>query len=150
MKSACNTIQAGQGAAVFLHECGNHAGLAQMLGPVQYRRLIARAQQLVIEGDPVAERAELRIPADTPEELIGEELIGYLVEEVTARQNGGVTVAAALQAWFDDLLSAVRAWWVLSESGALLAQMGYSLDLTPADFAALAMIAIRWRSRYMH
>lgn len=146
----CDCIDPGQEAAVFLHEAGGHAGLPHLLGPRRYADLIARARQLVEQGEVSAEVAALRVPGDTREEHVGEELLAYLIEEHVARCAAGDDISEAFQAWMDDLLAAVRAWWVLSAMGAACEEAGLRLELTPADIVALAELSVHWRGRHLH
>lgn len=145
-----DVIAPGDEAGVFLHEAGGHAGLRQMLGPRQFDDLVQRAMALVSQGDDAATEAAARIPEDTPAELIGEELVAYLLEVVANRVRAGASIGETAAQWLEDVVAGLRAWFATTQVAGLLAVYGVQLDFTPADFAALALIAIRWRSAYMH
>lgn len=145
-----DVIDEGSEAGVFLHEAGGHAGLRQMLGPRRFSELVRRARELVAAGDETAELAELRIPDETPPDEVGEELVAYLLEVTMERRSRGANVSSAVLDWVNELVACVRAWFSTTQIATVLAVYGLQLDFTPADFAALAVIAIHWRAKYMH
>lgn len=145
-----DVIDPGDELGVFLHEAGGHAGLQQMLGPRKFAELVKRARDLAEQGDETAEIAAMRIPGDTPEDEAGEELVAYLLEVAMNRRRDGLSVSAAVLHWVDDMVACLRAWFATTQLATLLAVYGLQLDFTPADFAALAVIAIRWRASHFH
>jgi len=85
-------VTKGQEKAVILHEVGEHVGLDGLVGPANVVKLVAEVQRWKTGTAPLereaALAAEKRIPADTPADLRGKELIAYTAEELHAR---GVT-----------------------------------------------------------
>jgi hypothetical protein len=130
-----------------MHEVSGHASLPQLLGARRYASLIRRARELVDDGDPIAILARNRIPCDTADDQLGDELVSYLIEEAA---NAPGYINPALQAWLDDVIAALRAWFVASEIGLFLCEHGMELDLSTQDITALALVAVRWRSRRLH
>ncbi|WP_326430456.1 LPD23 domain-containing protein (plasmid) [Stutzerimonas frequens] len=134
------TVQSLPG--LFLHEVGEHAGLAQMLGP-DYGRMSAHFNRLLREKDTYATWAAMRVPADTDPMHVPSEQLAYLVERVAndakARPGGergyelGQECLANLRTW---LFRTPLCRW-LDEIGAL-----DSFTLRPQDMAAMAREAV--------
>lgn len=138
-----DTIPKGDEVAVLLHEVGEHASMEDMLGPVQYERLVRRAYDLVEAGEPAAVRAMGRIPEDTPAQFADSELLAYMIETVAA-DDASATPSA--RKWLADIVAAVRAWFATTRFNKVLDRYGKGLQLTPADIAALAVRAVRWQA----
>lgn len=136
-------IEPGSELGVFLHEVGEHASMEQMLGP-QYSKLVARAKALVESGDPLAEAADARIPEDTAAEHRDSELLAYMIETVA---EAGAKAPPSVRKWLADTLAALRAWWSQTGFNRVLDRYGQGIDLNPADIAALAVRAVRWKAQ---
>ncbi len=125
-------------AGVFLHEVGEHAGMAKMLGP-DYGRLVKQFDRLLREHDTYATWAAKRVPSDTPGHLIPSERLAYLIERVA----GDAEPLAGGEEGFklgQESLSNLRTWLFRTPTFRWLEKAG-SLDgftLTPSDIAALA------------
>ena len=140
-------ISASNAAGVFLHEVGEHAGLASMLGD-DYGRLVRQFDRMLARGDSYAAQAAARVPTTTPSIHIPNERLAYLVEAV-ANDAVPATGGRLGHALGQDCLSRIRAWlfrtpicrW-LDQAGAL---QGFTL--TPTDIASLALAAVDFQVR---
>lgn len=137
-----DSIEPGQEIGVFLHEAGEHASMEQMLGD-RYAGLVARANELVREGDPDALAAQGRIPADTAPAARDSELLAYMIETVANKKP--LTLTAKARRWLADVVAGVRAWWSQTAINRKLEKFGQGIQLTPADIAALAERAVYWQ-----
>ena len=137
-------ITPGNEVAVLLHEVGEHASMQKMLGPDAYKRLVARAHELMRADDPTALEAVMRIPDDTPKKFLDSELLAYMIE-IVAAQDAKATPSA--RKWLADVVAAVRAWWSQTGAALKLRDYGIRMELTPKDIAALAVRAVKWQGR---
>ena len=80
-------IEPGQELGVFMHEVGVHQGLHNLLGARNYGRLQNDVQRLIQQGDASALAAAQRVPKNTPEAAVPEEVIAYLVEQGAQTQQ---------------------------------------------------------------
>ena len=135
-------IEPGKAIAVFLHEVGEHANMRAMLGEKRYADLVARAHQMVEGEDPTAERADMRIPEDTPAEHRDSELLAYLIEEAASARSP----SPSLRKWLAEVVAAVRAWFFQTKFGQRLESYGVKVQLTAQDIAALAERAVRFEN----
>ncbi|MEQ0866856.1 LPD23 domain-containing protein [Pseudomonas aeruginosa] len=131
-------------AGVFLHEVGEHAGLARMLGR-DYGRVVAQFDQLLQQQDPYATWAAMRVPASTKRHNIPSERLAYLVERVandSAPRAGGDAGYALGQ----ECLANLRTWLFRSPTFRWLENAGAMDDFTlsPKDIAALAREAVNF------
>ncbi len=131
-------------AGVFLHEVGEHAGLARMLGR-DYGRVVAQFDQLLQQQDPYATWAAMRVPASTKRHNIPSERLAYLVERVandSAPRAGGDAGYALGQ----ECLANLRTWLFRSPTFRWLENAGAVDDFTlsPKDIAALAREAVNF------
>ncbi|RRV28908.1 hypothetical protein EGJ86_23540 [Pseudomonas sp. o96-267] len=123
---------------LFLHEVGEHAGLAAMLGP-DYGRLSKQFQKLLRDKDTYATWAAMRVPASTPAEHVPSEQLAYLVERVAndqvARPGGEAGFALG-----QECLSNLRTWLFRTPLCRWLDDIGALDDFTlrPQDMASLA------------
>ncbi|MCF6783714.1 LPD23 domain-containing protein [Stutzerimonas stutzeri] len=129
-------------AGLFLHEVGEHAGLADMLGP-DYGRLTKHFQKLLREKDTYATWAAMRVPASTKPEHVASEQLAYLVERVanedTIRAGGERGYALG-----QECLSNLRTWLFRTPLCRWMDEIGALDDftLTPQDMASLAREAV--------
>ena len=137
-------IEPGNEVAVMLHEAGEHASMQKMLGPEAYKRLVARAHELMRADDPTALEAVMRIPDDTPERHLNSELLAYMIE-IVATQDAKASFSA--RKWLADVVAAIRAWWSQTGAALKLRDYGIRMELTPKDIAALAVRAVKWQGR---
>jgi hypothetical protein len=135
-------IPEGQEVAVMLHEVGEHASMQKMLGPKAYKRLVARAHELMFADDPTAMAAVGRIPENTPERFRDSELLAYMIETVAAAD---AKASPGARKWLSDMLAAIRAWWSTTGLATKLLDYGIRMELTPKDIAALAVRAVKWQ-----
>lgn len=129
-------------AGLFLHEVGEHAGLADMLGP-DYGRITMHFQKLLREKDTYATWAAMRVPANTPAAHVHSEQLAYLVERVANDENarpGGEAGFALGQ----ECLSNLRTWLFRTPLCRWLDDIGALEDFTlrPQDMASLAREAV--------
>ncbi|KKN80609.1 hypothetical protein LCGC14_0328280 [marine sediment metagenome] len=131
-------ITAQTAPGIFLHEAGEHAGMATMLGN-DYGRMVQQFRKLLREGDAYATWAAMRVPRNTPDANVSSEHLAYLIEKVAndqvAMQGGDSGYALGQQC-----LSKVRAWLFRSPVARWLEEIN-ELDgftLRPQDIAALA------------
>lgn len=103
---------------VLLHEIGVHYGLRQMLGG-RARELFAQARALADAGDPIAVAARSRVPVDTLQANVDEELLAYMVQER----------ASIRQPFMRRVRSQIKGF---------LFRLGVDVRLTPQDMTALA------------
>lgn len=140
-------ISASNAAGVFLHEVGEHAGLALMLGD-DYGRLVRQFDRLLARGDSYATQAAARVPATTPSNHIPNERLAYLVESVAndAVPASGGRLGHALG---QDCLSRLRAWLFRTPTCRWLDQAGalQAFTLSPSDIASLALAAVDFQVR---
>ncbi|ETV56028.1 TPA: hypothetical protein L5C22_004070 [Pseudomonas aeruginosa] len=131
-------------AGVFLHEVGEHAGLARMLGR-DYGRVVAQFDQLLQQQDPYATWAAMRVPASTKRHNIPSERLAYLVERVAndAAPRAGGDAGYALG---QECLANLRTWLFRSPTFRWLENAGAMDDFTlsPKDIAALAREAVNF------
>lgn len=135
-------IEPGKAIAVFLHEVGEHANMQVMLGEKRYADLVARAHEMVAGEDPTAERADMRIPEDTPAEHRDSELLAYMIEEAASARSP----SPSLRKWLAEVVAAVRAWFFQTKFGQRMEGYGVKLQLTAQDIAALAERAVRFET----
>lgn len=102
-----------------LHEIGVHYGLPRMLGDLRAKELADQAWQLAAEGDPAALAALRRIPIDTPNEHVREELLAYLVQDHAGRK---LSLAKKVESGIKGFLF----------------KLGASVSLDPVDMTMLA------------
>lgn len=127
---------------LFLHEVGEHAGLADMLGP-DYGRISKHFQKLLREKDTYATWAAMRVPASTPAAHVPSEQLAYLVERVandeSARPGGEAGFALG-----QECLSNLRTWLFRTPLCRWLDDIGALDDFTlrPQDMASLAREAV--------
>lgn len=137
-------IRPEQVPGLFLHEVGEHAALADMLGE-DYGRLCAQFDRLLTEGDTYATWAAMRVPRSTQSQHIPSERLAYLVERVAndeAPREGG----EGGYALGNDCLQQLRTWLFRTPTCRWLDQIGVleTFSLTPADMAALAREAVNY------
>lgn len=137
-------IEQGNEVAVMLHEVGEHASMQKMLGPEAYKRLVARAHELMRADDPTALEAVMRIPDDTPEKFLNSELLAYMIEIVAAQD---AKASPGARKWLADVVAAIRAWWSQTGAALKLRDYGIRMELTPKDIAALAVQAVKWQGQ---
>lgn len=102
-----------------LHEIGVHYGLPRMLGDLRAKELADQAWQLAAEGDQAALAALRRIPIDTPNEHVREELLAYLVQDHAGRK---LSLAKKVESGIKGFLF----------------KLGASVSLDPVDMTMLA------------
>lgn len=137
-----NRISAQTLPGLFLHEVGEHAGLAQMLGP-DYGRMSAHFQRLLRENDTYATWAAMRVPASTDPRHVPSEQLAYLIERVANDANsrpGGERGYALGQ----ECLANLRTWLFRTPLCRWLDEIGVldSFTLRPQDMAAMARDAV--------
>lgn len=137
-----NRISAAEVPGLFLHEMGEHVGLAEMLGP-DYGRMSAHFQKLLRDGDTYAMYAAMRVPKSTPPQHISSERLAYLMEQVandqSARQGGDEGYALG-----QECLSNLRTWLFRTPLCSWLEEIEALDDFTlsPQDIAGLAREAV--------
>lgn len=83
---------------IVLHEIGVHAGMREMLGDDLWARTLGEVDRLSAAGDAAILRARAMVPDDTPQHLVHEETLAYLVQ--TAPELPLVRrIIAAVKAW---------------------------------------------------
>ena len=83
---------------IVLHEIGVHAGMREMLGDDLWARTLGEVERLSAAGDAAILRARAMVPEDTPQHLVHEETLAYLVQ--TAPELPLVRrIIAAVKAW---------------------------------------------------
>ncbi|MDH4602492.1 LPD23 domain-containing protein [Pseudomonas syringae] len=137
-----NRITAAEVPGLFLHEMGEHAGLAEMLGP-DYGRMSKHFQKLLRDGDTYAMWAAMRVPKTTAPQHISSERLAYLVERVandqSARQGGDDGYQLG-----QECLSSLRTWLFRTPLCSWLEDIKALDDFTlsPQDIAGLAREAV--------
>lgn len=127
---------------LFLHEVGEHAALANMLGP-DYGRMSKHFQKLLRDKDTYATWAAMRVPSSTRPEHVASEQLAYLVERVANDENarpggqGGYTLG-------QECLANLRTWLFRTPLCRWLDEIGALDDFTlrPQDMASLAREAV--------
>ncbi len=144
MHLAADSIENGHELGVLLHEAvhGSAKGsgsLKQILGN-QFDDLDRTFQKLLDSGDEAAARAQLRVPKDTPPDLVKEERLAYLVEDVAnadakarATQFSGPVLDMARRVY-----NGLRAAFYKSPFYQAATKLGVKIDLTPRDLVAMA------------
>ncbi|MGH7192169.1 MAG: hypothetical protein ACREJM_01400, partial [Candidatus Saccharimonadales bacterium] len=144
MHLAADGIQSGHELGVLLHEAVHGSGrgsgsLKQILG-THFDDLDAQFQRLLDGGDKAAARAQMRVPADTPDADVKEERLAYLVEDVA--NAGAATRATTFSGPVIDLArrvyNALRSKFYASKFYGVAQKLGVKMDLSPRDLAALA------------
>lgn len=137
-----NRISAQTLPGLFLHEVGEHAGLAQMLGP-DYGRMSAHFKRLLREKDTYATWAAMRVPASTDPKHVPSEQLAYLIERVAndAKARPGGERGYALG---QECLANLRTWLFRTPLCRWLDEIGAldSFTLRPQDMAAMAREAV--------
>lgn len=133
-----NRMSAQQAPGIFLHEVGEHAGMATMLGK-DYGRLIQHYRRLLHNGDEYACWAAMRVPMSTPDAHVPSEQLAYLIEKV-ANDKAAMPGGEAGYALGQECLSAMRAWLFRTPLARWLDEIDALNDFTlrPEDIAALA------------
>ncbi|WP_417546434.1 LPD23 domain-containing protein [Marinobacter sp.] len=133
-----DNISAETAVGIFLHEVGEHAGMATMLGQ-DYGRLVQHFQRLLAAGDTYAQYAAMRVPLSTPDADVPSEQLAYLIEKVA---NDAVAMQGGEKGYKlgEDCLSRLRAWIFKTDTARWLESIGMvdGFTLRPADIAALA------------
>ncbi|PID44095.1 MAG: hypothetical protein CSB47_11690 [Proteobacteria bacterium] len=130
-----DNIAKGEAYGVFLHEAGEHAGLASMLGGDKYAQVVEQFNRLLKAKNADAVRAAERVPGGTPSEHVASERLAYLVEDYTnhALKSGGAKMLV------QRVIAAVKAWAMTK----LPSWLTRKIKLTPADIQALAVRGAR-------
>jgi hypothetical protein len=135
-------VDPGAVPGLFMHEVGEHAGLAGMLGP-DYGRMSAHFQRLLRRGDYYATWAAQQVPSDTPAQHVGSERLAYLIERVVddevARPGGEDGYALGQQC-----LSNLKTWLFRTPLCRWLDEIDAldKLTLSPKDIASMAREAV--------
>ncbi|WP_020396485.1 PLxRFG domain-containing protein [Thiolinea disciformis] len=122
-------MEQGNEWGVFLHEAGEHAALAAMLGD-KYQQVVASFDRLLNENNPDAVSASRRVPDDTPPEHVSSEQLAYLIEQFTNDQ----TKTGKAKALAQRLIASIRSW-AFAKLPSWLTQY---MKLTTSDIQALA------------
>lgn len=141
-----NMLTPETAAGVFLHEVGEHAGLAQMLGP-DYSRVIMQFDKLLKAQDTYATWAAMRVPKNTPKHQVSSERIAYLVERVANDSNARRGGSAGHELG-RECLANLRTWLFRTPTFQWLEQAGEvdSFTLSPMDLAALARESVNFHA----
>lgn len=78
-----------------LHEMGVHVGLRNMVGDVEFKRIL---DDVMVSDRPLVRQARERVPEDTPPQHIAEETLAYLVEYAPHDDFVG-NLIGAIKAW---------------------------------------------------
>ncbi|ALN21713.1 MULTISPECIES: ADP-ribosyltransferase-containing protein [Ectopseudomonas] len=137
-----NRIERDKTVGLFLHEVGEHAGLASMLGD-DYGRLCRQFDKLLQAGDTYATWAAMRVPRSTENHQIPSERLAYLVERV-ANERQAVEGGEGGHALGNEVLQQLRTWLFRTDTCRWLDQAGLLDDfrLNPFDMATLARQAV--------
>lgn len=68
-----------------LHDVGVHHGLRGMVGEAKYANLIKELHRLDKAGNKAVQKAKARVPSDTLDQYMDQEILGYLVEDKANR-----------------------------------------------------------------
>lgn len=96
--------EAADPTGIIMHEVGVHYGLERMIGTENYTKLL---QTIDEAQDPRVLAAKSRVPADTPEHLKLEEVLGYLAEkhpQLTVISR----IVSSIRNWLRDNIPAFR------------------------------------------
>lgn len=123
---------------LFLHEVGEHAALADMLGP-DYGRMSKHFQRLLRDKDTYATWAAMRVPSSTRTDHVASEQLAYLIERV-ANDEQAAPGGEGGYALGQECLSNLRTWLFRTPMCRWLDDIGALDDFTlrPQDMAAMA------------